>query len=278
MKPDFIVIGSQKSGTSSLCALLGRHPEVHMFPRKETHFFTYRYDRGWQWYESRFKPAEGEVIIGEGTPSYTCNAQYPETPSRIASHLPDARLIYIVRHPIRRIESHYVQKVANGRKWSSFDEALRRHEPIIDASKYWKQINCYREHYPDDRILVLFLEDFESDPDAVLKRCFEFLGADSSAIIEGSGDRMNTRKEKMVDGPILAKVRRWKRWIDITHAAPRWLIDPIRPLFRKRVDIKPQWTDQTRQWVVEQLADDNRRFLEFYGKSADYWDLNERTD
>ena len=275
MKPDFIVIGAQKSGTTSLCALLGHHPEIHMCSMKETHFFTYRYDRGWQWYESRFKPKPGEVMIGEGTPSYTCAVQHSETPGRIARHLPQAKLIYIVRHPIRRIESHYVQKVANGRKWSSFEEALRTHEPIIDSSKYWKQVDCYRQHYHDDQILLLFLDDLQSDAGAVLRRCFEFLGVDASVGVDLTDARMNTRKEKMVDGPLLAKVRRWKRWIDVTHAAPRWLIDPVKPLFRKPVSVKPEWTTRTRRWVVDQLVDDSRRFLEHCGMPAEHWDLDE---
>lgn len=73
----------------------------------EPHFFSLQeaYDRGWAWYTSRFANASQETAIGEGSTSFTMHIHRPDAPRRIAAHLPDVRLIYIVRHPLMRIES-----------------------------------------------------------------------------------------------------------------------------------------------------------------------------
>ena len=274
MKPDFLVIGAAKAGTTSLCSLLGGHPEVHMCPLKETHFFSRRYDRGWKWYERLFDAGAGETMVGEGSPSYTCNVRFPEAPARIAEHLPDVRLIYTVRHPIRRIESQYVQKIANGRKWSSFDEALRQHPALIDASMYWKQINCYRDRYPDEQILVLFLDDLQADPAGVLDRCFEFLGVDSSVKVDAGLAPRNTRAQKQTDGAVLARLRKRRGFLRLKQAIPRWMVEKARPLFGKPVNVDVRWNPDTLQWVEESILADSRKFLDFYNKPLDYWGLD----
>ena len=108
MRPNFLLIGSQKCGTSTWWEILRRHPQIFMSAAKELDFFShdYIYDRGWAWYETLFSGADGKLAIGEGSTAYTRKARFPETSCRIARHLPDAKLIYIVRNPIARIESY----------------------------------------------------------------------------------------------------------------------------------------------------------------------------
>ena len=87
MKPDFLVIGAQKCGTTTICRELERHPEVGLFPNKETHFFSFRYGRGLEWYEGLFEGLKGRVR-GEGSPSYTTGEFSALAAERIASDLP----------------------------------------------------------------------------------------------------------------------------------------------------------------------------------------------
>ncbi len=73
MIPNYLVIGASKCGTSSLCRLLGQHPDMFMSTPKEPNFFCYDhvYEKGWAWYESLFDRADGKLAIGEGTTQYS---------------------------------------------------------------------------------------------------------------------------------------------------------------------------------------------------------------
>jgi len=95
MKPNFLVIGAMKCGTTKLCHLLGQHPDVFMCEPKEPEFFAKdkKYKRGWDWYESLFTAGEGKTAIGEGSVTHTKSLRFPNAASRIVKHLPDAKLI-----------------------------------------------------------------------------------------------------------------------------------------------------------------------------------------
>src|SRR5687768_16419575 len=98
--PDFVVIGAQKAGTTSLHYYLSEHPGILIGTRKEVHFFDRAYNRGTLWYRSSF-PIRGliDAIIGESTPNYIF---HPCVPARMASLLPAARLIAVLRNPVER--------------------------------------------------------------------------------------------------------------------------------------------------------------------------------
>ena len=176
MKPNFLVIGAVKSATTSLCSYLGQHADVCMAEPKEPCFFSddERYQRGWEWYAQYFRHHKCEKAVGESSTTYSMTGVYPCAVERIASDLPEARMIYITRDPLERLESLWID-------WrdgnlvhvpASFSKAVRCVPHFIDSSLYWKQISAYREHFPDDHILVLFFEDFKADPAALLSRCF----------------------------------------------------------------------------------------------------------
>ncbi|MDY7108462.1 MAG: sulfotransferase [Planctomycetota bacterium] len=274
MKPNFLVIGAGKSGTTSLCAQLAQHPDVFICEPKEPGFFDVRYHRGWSWYESLFEPGRDCAARGEGTVRYSQVTLYPQVAPLIARDLPDARLIYIVRHPLQRIESAWIERRALGMPDATRDfcETVRRHRGFIDASRYWMQINAYRDRFPDDKILVLFFEDYCENPHAVLRKCFAHLGVDETVPIEDTGPQ-NVWTGKLVDGPAAETLRRVPGFAWLRDAVP----DPVRLAFRRVIkrplEERPVWEEATRRWAAEQLADDTRRFLEFYGKPADFWTL-----
>ena len=271
MKPNFVVIGAPKAATTTLCVLLDEHPEVFMFPAKTTQFFNRRYDFGWAWYESLFEQAGEAKAIGEGSANYTVDRGDPPVAERMASHLPDARLIYIVRHPLERLESHYVQQWDNGHRFPSFGEAVRTWPPLMNASRYWERVNDYREHYPDEQILVLFFEDFKIDPQAELRRCFEFLGVDSSFKVSDPSTAKNTRADKRTDRVMMRWIRKYPAYVKLSWALPRWLKEKLKPVLRRKIKVEIEWDVATRQWVIDEIAADSRKFLEFYGKPAEYW-------
>ncbi len=110
MIPNFLIIGQTKCATTTLWSLLGDHPQIFMCDPKEPHYFSVpeRYAQGIQWYESLFEGAGDAIAIGEASASYA-GARYGQVASeRIFETLPNARLIYCVRHPLRRIESAWI--------------------------------------------------------------------------------------------------------------------------------------------------------------------------
>lgn len=272
--PNYLVIGAQKSATSSVCDLLAMHPDAYMCEPKEPYFFsnTEVWSKGFDWYESLFADAGGCSAIGEGSTTYSMQALFPEAPGRIARHLPSARLIYIVRNPFQRIESlwmHY--KTKGGREDRPLSVAVREAPEYIDTSKYCKQIDVYREHFPDEQILVLFFEDFKADSGAVMRRVYEFLGIDP-AFEPGDTDKpRHVSAEGRVDTPLLSPLRSIPGFRKLRDGMPMGLRNSLRGVLKKPIEGRPEWDEASRQYVLEHLAQDNQQFLRRYGKKADYW-------
>jgi len=275
MKPNFLVIGAMKSGTTSLCHLLDQHRDVFMCRPKEPMFFCNdgNYARGWAWYESLFAEAAGAAAVGEGSAAYTIANLCPDTVPRMAKHLPEARLIYIVRHPLDRIESHWMHSRYVGHTKSSFSRTLQENGNLVDASLYWRQIGLFRRHYDDDCILVLFFEDFTADPSSALAQCFRFIGVDPDFQCPQAEQAQNVTAGREVERPLLRWCRRLPLFDRIAGGVPQPLKRPLGFLFKQQFRGRPRWNRRLRRQVVAQLADDTWQFLDFYGKDADYWDL-----
>lgn len=105
--PDFIVIGAAKSGTTTMYSWLRQQPDVFMCTPKEPRFFSRHWDQGIAWYASLFEPAPPGALLGEASPQYTTPEFSDVAATRMVQVVPDARLVYLVRHPIDRLVSHY---------------------------------------------------------------------------------------------------------------------------------------------------------------------------
>jgi len=182
MLPNLIVIGAIKCGTTSLHYYLDQHPEIKMSSPKEVGFFDTprNWEKGTRWYESHFK---GHAkIFGETTPSYTTYPFPRGIPKKMHSIIPDVKLIYIVRDPIERIISHYLQHYKKRLRHISLEQALLDfdHNYLAVASKYFMQLKQYLEYFPLERIHIISLEELETNPFGIMKKLFSFLGVDNS--------------------------------------------------------------------------------------------------
>jgi len=188
MLPNFLLIGAMKCGTSSLASQLGTHPEILMSEPKELHFFSLdeKRERGLAWYESCFAKARGEAAVGEASTTYTMHPMITGVPARIADTLPDARFLYIVRHPIRRIISNYTHDWLLGERNPmqvgdsnrDIEEVWESHPQFLPCSRYYYQIEQYLPHFPRERFLILVFEEFIENPRAIHRQIYEFLGVD----------------------------------------------------------------------------------------------------
>ena len=103
--PDFVIVGTQRGGTTSLHYWLTTHPEVTPAVRKEIHYFDAHYAKGARWYRSHFPLPRRGQITGEASPYMLF---HPLAPARAAKHLPETtRFIVLLREPVQRTVSHY---------------------------------------------------------------------------------------------------------------------------------------------------------------------------
>ncbi|RYX81617.1 sulfotransferase, partial [bacterium] len=275
-RPNFFVIGASRSGTTRLHYLLGLHTEVFMPENKEPDYFvrsnpspeTYK-----QYFEL-FNEANNAKAIGESSTIYSRSQRWPGTAQRIFNYNPQAKLIYMVRHPLRRLESCWVESRARYNPTpANFCEAIRSNIiDSMDATLYWKQLSQYRPYFPDSQILLLFFEDFIRDEPATLKRCFEFLGVNSNASIDCSTqERQNASIGKQEAKPFLDIMRRVPNYSRLRLLIPRSLKAKLRPNLLRPIQTKPTWDEETLHWAIEQLQDDTHQFLSHAEKLTTFW-------
>jgi hypothetical protein len=187
-KPNFLIIGAEKSGTTWLYDRLRRHPDVFMPEVKEIHYFNQldsnhqprrNYERhGFEWYEDHFRAREGEAAVGEVTPMYLCDKQASK---RIRTHLPNVRLVACLRYPTDRAYSHYWMARGKEHMTRSFREVVQKRTlRFIERGRYGKQLERYLSQFNRSQILVLVHEELFADPVQHLNAISSFLGVEDT--------------------------------------------------------------------------------------------------
>jgi hypothetical protein len=205
--PDYLIVGGQRCGSTSLHNYLAGHPLVGRPRIKEIQYLSMEHARGERWYRGHFPTrayaaAVGArrgrpLMVGEASPYYLF---HPLAPRRAAALLPDARIIAVLRDPVARAYSHYQMEVAQGHEPLGFAEALDaeqerlageleriERDPSYPAfafrnfsyqarGDYLEQLRRWYDAYPAERILVLRSEDLFADPGGVVAQTLEFLG------------------------------------------------------------------------------------------------------
>ena len=132
--PDFIIIGVQKGGTTSLNRYIRTHRDIGMSITGEVNFFSWRYIQGLEWYLAHF-PLRGEVpIVGVCSPSYLL---HPRVPERVRDALPHVKLIALLRNPVDRAYSHYQMSFRKGIEPLSFEEAIAAEPERLQNDTVW---------------------------------------------------------------------------------------------------------------------------------------------
>ena len=204
--PDFLIIGAQKGGTTSLYRNLLQHPWVVPALRKEIHFFDREYSRGLRWYNGQFQVAykkkiysrivEGRsMLTGEATPSYL---YHPHAPARVFETLPHAKIIIMLRNPVDRAFSNHQYHVKLKAESLPFEDAIAREayrlasnfDPAGDdyesdsfynysylaRGRYIEQVQRWLSVFPREQVLIIKSEDFFQNEAAVFRETLMFLG------------------------------------------------------------------------------------------------------
>ena len=196
--PDFLIIGTQKGGTTSLYSYLSYHPRVREAYSKEVHYFDNQYKNGQSWYRANFPYHTRKLVTGESSPYYL---YHPHVPERVYKAVPKCKPIVLLRNPVERAYSHYNMgnRVVSGPR-ESFEEAISLEESRIredwnkmvdnpslslpnvqdysylDRGNYLEQILRWEKYFPREQFLILPSEQFFQDPQEVTRITWEFLG------------------------------------------------------------------------------------------------------
>lgn len=196
--PDFLILGGQRCGTTSLFHYLRAHPQVRPATGKELQYFTLHHGRGQRWYRGHFPALSPGQVTFEASPYYLF---HPSVPARVAAALPEARFVVLLRDPVQRAWSHYRHTRAYGAEPLSFPEALaaeprrlaaalrhgpdtrRAHAALRNHSyaargRYAEQLQRWFAHVPRERIHVVRSEDLYADPAGTYGELLRFLELD----------------------------------------------------------------------------------------------------
>lgn len=193
--PDFIIIGVQKGGTTSLFNYLKRHPDLELSSSKEVHYYDIHYSKGLHWYRSFFPYMTSGKITGEATPYYIF---HPQAAYRIKKDLPGVKLIVMLRDPVHRAYSHYQMErkkdiiatfenaIANEPERIATETIKLIRDPeyrsmphmtysYLSRGRYSEQLKIWFNYFSKDQFLFIKSEDFFDNPKEELKKVYSFL-------------------------------------------------------------------------------------------------------
>jgi hypothetical protein len=299
--PDFLIVGAPKAGTSALHAALSRHPDLWLSGVKEPKYFlcgdapppAYRGPgdahscREWTWqrdrYSALFADAAADRLCGESTPFYLYD---DDAQRRIATRLPDVRLVAILRDPVDRAYSNWMHLWADGLEpLADFAQACAAEPARIKAGwapfwhyramgRYGRQLTGLFECFDRDRVLLLRYRELVDEPQSTLDRVCRFLGVREGAV--GTVPPDNSRPFVSA-GPRAALLGRALRVGARAgaHLPPQLWRRASRPLIgllqSDRDAHRPTLSAEQRTRLLEPLLDDIEQLEKVTGQSFDDW-------
>lgn len=199
--PNYLIIGTQRGGTTSLYEHLVRHPDMPRALTKEVRFFDVEFGKGLMWYRAHFpshmykwaRQRSGHaMVVGEATPDYMFD---PRVPPRVAGAILEVKLVVLLRNPIDRAYSHYWHQVSGGFEHLGFEEAVareasraekygeepygsfeRHHHSYLARGVYVDQLHMWMDLFPREQFFIETSESLFKDPARVVRDLFHFLG------------------------------------------------------------------------------------------------------
>lgn len=295
--PNFLVFGAAKSGTTSIYKYLEQHPDVFMSSFKEPGFFAFEGEtptlngpgaQKWvdKWvvtdlesYQKLFANYQGEKAIGEASPYYI---YYQKTAATIHQHVPEMKLIAILRNPVDRAFSNYVWAVRDrAENLTDFQDALAAEDDRIkenwgpkwhykNQGFYYRQLKPYYELFALEQIKIYLYENFVAEPVAVMQDIFQFLGIDHDFTPDMSR-KHNTS--------LIPRNKSWHQFLDKPNPI-KSIIKPLLPLkFRQNLKqdakeknlFKPSLSPQLRQQLMTEYREDILKLQELTQQDFSNW-------
>ncbi len=269
MLPNFLVIGAQKAGTTSLFEYLRQHPDIYLPQAKETAFFyhDYKYEKGLSYYEEHyFGSVNGEKAVGEVSPHYLYHTFCRD---RIRENLRDLKFIILLRNPIDRAYSNYWMEVKRGLETLSFEDAIEKEQMRIEGDLferetfsymhrglYYGQIKAYMDLFPEANFLCLLSDDLKYDRVNALKNIFMFLGVSTEENLQTLQKTFHTA----------TKIR--SLWLQDFLRNPSYLsrlfIKSLIPFKLRRIVVRALLKRNVKSFTPPPMSDSVREYLREY--------------
>jgi hypothetical protein len=285
-----IIIGAMKAGTTTLFDHLARHPEIACSTPKEPGFFAFDdiHGKGRDWYQSlySFDHSVHRIAI-EASTDYSKYPYCGDVAGRMRAFGAEIRLLYLVRNPLRRIESHALHVQHKGREVGRIDSGRPDHSldagvsPVsLDICRYAMQLDQYRDWFDRGALMITSLERLSADPKAVARAACVHFGVDPD-LLPGEVVRRNEGgqtwrsrehhplwRAATAIAPLRAAVR---------ALAPKALRDRLREAARTETEAKGRFKlrpgEESR--IIETLKDDLQRLRDVYGfDGASEWGIS----
>jgi hypothetical protein len=310
--PNFLVIGAQKAGTTSLYHYLAQHPQIYMSPIKEPCFFNHGINSDGkiveekfgnpdqrpsrfsniEEYRALFRGAKDETAIGEASPPYI---YAPGTVERIERYVPEARVIAILRNPVDRAYSAFLHAVRIGKEpLTDFTRALLEEDNRIrenwhytfhyrSRGFYYGQLRRYYEVFGREKVGIWLYEDLRKDPVGVAQGIFRFLGVDD-AFVPDTSSKHNTSglpKSEIGRATIRAMDKIASAFLEIFTSDSKIypLLSKARHRIQGRIVAKPPALDsKIRAELTEGYRADILKLQELIGRDLSAWLKDEESN
>ncbi|MBD78244.1 MAG: hypothetical protein CL840_04820 [Crocinitomicaceae bacterium] len=230
-KVNFCVIGAQKCGTTNLAEHLLSHPDIGFCKEKEPDFFSKLFDKssGFDAYHNLFDFDLNKSMYGEASTSYSFVDEYPKTAERLFNYNPDMKILFIVRDPVSRVESHFNHRLRKG--YILGDDPVKNvsaEDDFIQRSQYVRQLEPYLKLFPAEQVKVLVFEEFLSDQSAAMRDVVNFLGLDPDKLpeLELSPKNISDAKVRLKKSTIALRIIEWLEKQSWSWRLAKWI--PIR--------------------------------------------------
>ncbi|MCL4803572.1 MAG: sulfotransferase [Anaerolineae bacterium] len=274
MRVDFMMIGAQKAGTTSLAAQLAAHPQICFCREKEPGYFhkTADWRAGLDKYHSLYDPRPGQ-ICGEGSTFYTFFPEFRETHTRLYDYNPELKFIYIMRQPVERVISHYTHNRVREIDMRPPEDAVFTDAAYVDRSRYGVQLRPYLELFGPENVLLLIFEEYTADQIGTLGRIAEFLDIDAAPFITTD----TTPLHQSVGQPFLRSeaLRNFTKtgtFQKVRNVVPAAIRQPIRHrLLSNKIDEKPHFSPEMKMALWRMLEDDVNTIEGLLGRGLNVW-------
>ena len=280
MLPTFLIIGAQKSGTTTLYRDLLTQPGVffpyHKEPTALAHDAVLT-PEGLAEYEALFAKAKPTDARGDASTGYTRIPRFTNVPERASKVLgPHIQLLYIVREPVSRIVSHHHHVTTNQPGPSTVDEFVQVDPTALAFSRYAFQARAWLEHYPLERMHVLIFEEYVKERKTAVERLGPILGFEPLPERVDPESKFNTAQDRSSDHGLAMRLRATWPYQKLRPLLPVSTRDTLRRLLAKKAPPPPPPPSEACvERLLHELEDDQRELAERIGRPYPIWDPDE---
>lgn len=274
--PNLLIIGAMKSGTTSVFMDLIKHPQVFEPQDKEPDDLcddSVLTDAGLAKYTARYSKARPGQIVCDASTTYSKRPDFEGVPQRAVKVLPsNFKVIYVVRHPIKRIISQHRHEFTEGLVGPCIDDVVQEQSRFLDYSRYAFQIEPWLEMVGQERIRVIQFEEYTANRESIVHGLWKFLDLDPQAGEQIGNTIYNQSKSKPVTNDFWEQVR------------TSWLYQAMRPLIslsgrkvlrelilpRAKLELAAP-SQETIDWLSKEIAQDTSQLQALLGDSSPNW-------